>query len=70
MSADDLLDDEGAARLLSVPRGTVRAWAARGVIPSYRLAPRVTRYSRRELLAWAETRRAPADELARRRGSR
>ncbi len=68
---DDLVDAPTVAEMLGkLPVGTVRSMTSRGEIPSYAIAPRIRRYSRREILEWLAARRvaaAPADELARRR---
>jgi hypothetical protein len=68
---DDLVDAKVAAgEILAIPEGTVGSMTSRGELPCYRIAVRITRYSRRELLEWLESRRveaAPADELRRRR---
>lgn len=69
----DLMTATAVAELLAVPVGTVRSWTSRGELPVFRLGPRITRYSRAEVLAWLEARRVAAaapDELAARREAR
>lgn len=44
-----------AARFLSVKVGTLRAWVHGGVVPFYRVGPRLVRFDVRELGVWLKS---------------
>ncbi|HMI85973.1 MAG TPA: tyrosine-type recombinase/integrase [Polyangiaceae bacterium] len=55
MVEEELLNYVDAAKLLSVPKGTLYAWVHRREIPFVRLGKRVIRFSRTELTRWLES---------------
>ena len=50
----DIIGYRDAARLLGVPVGTLYAWTHQRRVPHFRLAKRLVRFSRRQLLAHLE----------------
>jgi len=46
-----------ASELLTVKQQTLYAWAAKGIIPSYKFG-RLLRFNKKELDSWAESQRA------------
>lgn len=60
--SDEVLDVEGASRMLGISGNLVRELAARGELPGRKVG-RAWRFSRRQLLRWLEeTQPAPTDE--------
>lgn len=59
-----MLDYREAARLVSVPVGTLYTWVHEERIPHVRLGPRLVRFPRAELVRWLAAR------LVRERGPR
>lgn len=59
-SDDDIIGYREAARLLGVPRGTLYAWTHRKQVPHIRLAARLVRFRRSDLVAFLDARTVPA----------
>jgi hypothetical protein len=58
MNSDTLLSDADLERIYGIPRGTSRAWRARGQGPPYlNLGRRMPRYRRANVESWFSERR-------------
>jgi excisionase family DNA binding protein len=60
ISACRLVGYPEAARFLAVKVGTLRAWVCNGVVPFYRVSPRLIRFDLAELELWLSARKAGA----------
>lgn len=61
----DLLTKAEVAKLLTVSEDTVEKLIASGLLPYYRVAPRVIRIDREDAMAYLESRRHRAQALGR-----
>ena len=57
---DDLIGYAELEALTAIPRATLASMVCKGQIPHYRLAPRIARFSRREIAEWIVARHVRA----------
>ena len=62
MTAPQLVGYGDAARLLAIPRGTLRSMVCRRQIPHVRISPRVVVFDVSALAAWLRTRCVAAND--------